>query len=363
MARTRLSMKLRNETEQTIQSVDNQMNHQDLLDIEQPINLQERHEELHQTNSAYIVTQATSSNTKNVDIFKWLIVVCLLVCIVKDDNQSDIVEAQATFKSTNKIALLQKEINHLETSLDLIQARLENVSLWIGNNQAGKLISSQLTHNHPVGTKSSVKSLLNWFSTKKFDLDYINVLVKQALYVYNADKTGMADFALESMGGSILSSHCSASYSKSLSVFGLFSSSNSDNKPELTIKPNVLPGECWSFYGSNGVLVIKLSDTVTPIGFSIEHIPKVLSPNGKIDSAPKDFAVYGHINKYKRDQGFFLGTFKYDIDSIDYLQYFSVKKSIENQFSIIEFKFESNHGNAEYTCIYRVRVHGVLSTI
>ena len=60
--------------------------------------------------------------------------------------------------------------------------------------------------------------------------------------------------------------------------------------PRTAIQPGVMPGECWAFKGHEGYLVIKLSMPMKPTRFSMEHIPKSLSPNGKIDSAPKDFA-------------------------------------------------------------------------
>lgn len=58
------------------------------------------------------------------------------------------------------------------------------------------------------------------------------------------------------------------------------------------LQPGVHPGECWAFSGSQGFLVIKLSGLVQIAAFSLEHIPRSLSPYGRIDSAPKDFTVW-----------------------------------------------------------------------
>lgn len=38
--------------------------------------------------------------------------------------------------------------------------------------------------------------------------------------------------------------------------------------------------------------MVRLSMTIRPTAFTLEHIPKTLSPTGSITSAPKDFAVY-----------------------------------------------------------------------
>lgn len=52
------------------------------------------------------------------------------------------------------------------------------------------------------------------------------------------------------------------------------------------------PGNCWAFRGAQGFLVVRLSMEVRPTSFTLEHIPKTLSPTGNITSAPKDFSVY-----------------------------------------------------------------------
>lgn len=59
-----------------------------------------------------------------------------------------------------------------------------------------------------------------------------------------------------------------------------------------SLQPDVHPGDCWAFQGSSGYLVIGLSMRVVPTAFSLEHIPKSLSPTGHIESAPRDFSVY-----------------------------------------------------------------------
>lgn len=57
-------------------------------------------------------------------------------------------------------------------------------------------------------------------------------------------------------------------------------------------QPDVHPGNCWAFKGSTGYLVIRLCVKIVPTAFSLEHIPKALSPTGNITSAPRNFTVY-----------------------------------------------------------------------
>ena len=34
----------------------------------------------------------------------------------------------------------------------------------------------------------------------------------------------------------------------------------------------------------------------------------------------------------------------------------------KKSYKIVELKVYSNHGNTDYTCIYRIRVHGILTS-
>eukprot|EP00062_Callorhinchus_milii_P008948 gi/632952239/ref/XP_007891743.1/ PREDICTED: SUN domain-containing protein 1 isoform X5 [Callorhinchus milii] len=186
----------------------------------------------------------------------------------------------------------------------------------------------------------------------------VHMIVKNALKLYSEDQTGMVDFALESGGGSILSTRCSETYETKtalMSLFGIplwyFSQS-----PRVVIQPDVYPGNCWAFKGSQGYLVIRLSVKVHPVAFTLEHIPKSLSPTGNISSSPKQFSVYGLDDEYE-EEGTLLGKYMYDKDETA-IQTFFVTEEILGSFQIIELRVLSNWGHPEYTCLYRFRVHG-----
>ncbi|KAM6196823.1 SUN domain-containing protein 1 isoform 2-T3 [Sarcoramphus papa] len=184
------------------------------------------------------------------------------------------------------------------------------------------------------------------------------IIVNNALKLYSQDKTGMVDFALESGGGSILSTRCSETYETKtalISLFGIplwyFSQS-----PRVVIQPDMYPGNCWAFKGSQGYLVVRLSMKIYPTAFTVEHIPKTLSPTGNITSAPRNFSVYGLDDEYQ-EEGKLLGQYVYDQGG-EPLQMFPVMEKSETAFQIVELRIFSNWGHAEYTCLYRFRVHG-----
>ncbi|MEQ2309596.1 hypothetical protein AMECASPLE_000590 [Ameca splendens] len=191
----------------------------------------------------------------------------------------------------------------------------------------------------------------------------VHVMVTEALRLFSQDRTGLADYALESGGGSILSTRCSETYETKaalLSLFGVplwyFSQS-----PRAVIQPDVHPGNCWAFRGSKGFLVIQLSMRILPTAVTMEHIPKSLAPSRTLRSAPRDFSVYGLRDEHQ-EKGKLLGNYTYDEDGED-LQTFTISEENNEVFQIIEVQVLSNWGHPEYTCMYRFRVHGTPSDL
>ncbi|XP_029843266.3 uncharacterized protein LOC8050878 isoform X1 [Ixodes scapularis] len=186
-------------------------------------------------------------------------------------------------------------------------------------------------------------------------------IVRDALRLYDADKTGQADFALESAGGSVVNTRCTETYSGGAIRYELlgFSLWTFVRTARTAIQPQMHPGECWAFRGSQGHLVVQLARRVRPTSFAVEHIPKELAVSGSLDSAPKDFHILG-LDSETDHVGKLLGKYTYDLDG-EPLQYFLVQDPDPGSFRFVEMKILSNHGHLEYTCLYRLRVHGVPS--
>ncbi|XP_072337667.1 SUN domain-containing protein 1 [Scyliorhinus torazame] len=189
--------------------------------------------------------------------------------------------------------------------------------------------------------------------------EQVHVIVDNALKLYSEDKTGMVDFALESGGGSILSTRCSETYETATAVMSLFGVPlwYFSQSPRVVIQPDVYPGNCWAFKGSQGYLVIRLSIEIYPSAFTLEHIPKSLSPAGNISSAPKDFSIYGLDDEYQ-EEGTIFGKYTYNEDG-GTIQTFLVREESLKSYQIVELRIFSNWGHPEYTCLYRFRVHGI----
>lgn len=199
------------------------------------------------------------------------------------------------------------------------------------------------------------------------DIEAIKKVVAGMLDVYDADKTGLVDYALESAGGQVISTKCTELYqikTKQYSILGLpvlwvYTS------PRYALTPGAMPAECWAFQGFPGYLVVRTYAIIEVTGFSMEHMSRLLAVDGKIESAPKNFSVYGLHGEMDPEPHHF-GDYMYDANSTA-IQYFPVQYPKTTNiggveypvaYDIIELRVESNHGNPTYTCVYRFRVHG-----
>uniref|UniRef100_A0A1A7WKV8 Sad1 and UNC84 domain containing 1 n=1 Tax=Iconisemion striatum TaxID=60296 RepID=A0A1A7WKV8_9TELE len=245
-----------------------------------------------------------------------------------------------------------------------LQAALASLELSILSNisQQLELSRAQMLGEAKSQTQNIVQTITGTVrhtsAAEGLSEEHVKLMVQNALKLYSQDRTGLVDYALESGGGSILSTRCSETYETKtalMSLFGLplwyFSQS-----PRVVIQPDVYPGNCWAFKGSQGYLVIRLSLRILPSSFVVEHIPKALSPTGNITSAPCNFTVFGLDDEYQ-EEGTLLGNYIYEEDG-EALQIFPVKEKSDKAFQIIEVRVLSNWGHPEYTCLYRFRVHG-----
>ncbi|XP_065317760.1 uncharacterized protein LOC135926035 isoform X2 [Gordionus sp. m RMFG-2023] len=217
-------------------------------------------------------------------------------------------------------------------------------------------LKSNMMKEIQVGSRSSTSS--KSVSKSPEDEKKIRRIVEEMLDTYSADQLAMPDYALESAGGSVVSTRCSETFDTHSALIKLLGVPiwYRSNSPRVAIQPGTQPGQCWAFKGSSGYFVVQLAANVKPTSFSIDHIPKSLSPSGDIDSAVKDFSVWGLKNE-KDENGVLLGRYRYEKSGRP-LQLFLSQNPDAGYFNHVELKIESNWGNPNYTCLYRFRVHG-----
>ncbi|KPP66988.1 SUN domain-containing protein 1-like [Scleropages formosus] len=258
-------------------------------------------------------------------------------------EQGDIPEPLLTWLSAHFVrgSDLQGALASLESTI------LKNISLLWADEKGKGPSAEEVT-----------KTVAHTTAASGMSEEQVELIVQNALKLYSQDRIGQVDYALESGGGSILSTRCSETYETKTALMSLFGVPlwYFSQSPRVVIQPDVYPGNCWAFKGSQGYLVIRLSMSVLPTGFSLEHIPKSLSPTGNISSAPRNFSVYGLEDEYQ-EEGKLLGQYTY-LEDGDSLQTFTVEVENDLAYQIIEMRVLSNWGHPEYTCLYRFRVHG-----
>lgn len=292
--------------------------------------------------------QSASNNLRAIETFKQE----LRQSFSQLNERIDRVEAQLKVHLQQQEQLGQR-LDRLEADpkrIDQIAAELSNFKVQI-DQLSGQF--SEHFSSHSTSHSSSASSTAG-------DCNNANVrqLIKEALATYDADKTGIVDYASEFAGGEIVSTGCTESYDlkgASYKILGLPIWSP-PNIPRFVIQPNSSPGQCWYFRGNKGSLVIKLSRAIRPESFSYEHIPVRNAPDGHINSAPKHFEVRG-LDGENADDNWLLGEFDYDRDG-DPIQFFRFENT-DRPLEYVEFNVLDNHGNEEFTCLYRIRVHGV----
>ncbi|KAK2585836.1 hypothetical protein KPH14_010430 [Odynerus spinipes] len=244
------------------------------------------------------------------------------------------------------------EVKNVIETRDILRSKLKEVGCVIPKiSEAILSLRNEVSEGMGVHTENMLKVL---------SPESVRKMVRSELQTYDADKTGMTDYALESSGGIVLSTRNTETYlagSPVLTLFGI-PLCPQQNTPRAVIQTGVLPGECWAFKGSTGAVVIQLLGPVYVSGVSLEHISPSISPTGETTAAPKEFSLWG-LECVDDTDSFFFGEFTYD-NTGPSVQYFEVQHQAKKAYEIVEVKIHSNSGNRDYTCVYRIRVHGIL---
>ncbi|XP_031413371.1 sperm-associated antigen 4 protein-like [Meleagris gallopavo] len=107
--------------------------------------------------------------------------------------------------------------------------------------------------------------------------------------------------------------------------------------------------------GHQGQVVIRLPAEILPACVTLRHVDPELTPAGFSSSAPGEFAVFGLDVDSEEEVP--LGSFSFNVRKAP-LQTFLLENNHSRAFRYIKVLVKSNWGHPEYTCIYRVQVHG-----
>ncbi|XP_049635458.1 SUN domain-containing protein 5 [Suncus etruscus] len=181
-------------------------------------------------------------------------------------------------------------------------------------------------------------------------------MAQKIIKLIQGDYIEKPDFALKSIGASIDFEQTSPTYNynKARSYWNWIRLWNYAQPPDVILEPNVTPGNCWAFSGDRGQVTIRMAQKVFLSNLTLQHIPKTISLSGSLDTAPKDFVIYGLEDSLKEEV--FLGAFQFQPENI--IQMFPLQNQPPRAFRSVKVKISSNWGSPRFTCLYRVRVHG-----
>uniref|UniRef100_A0A667FQP3 Sperm associated antigen 4 n=1 Tax=Lynx canadensis TaxID=61383 RepID=A0A667FQP3_LYNCA len=174
----------------------------------------------------------------------------------------------------------------------------------------------------------------------------------------NEDFVRKPDYALSSVGASIDLEKTSHDYEDANTAYfwNRFSFWNYARPPTVILEPDVFPGNCWAFEGDQGQVVIRLPGRVQLSDITLQHPPPSVAHTGGANSAPRDFAVYGL--QVDDETEVFLGKFTFDVEKSE-IQTFHLQNDPPTAFPKVKIQILSNWGHPRFTCLYRVRAHGM----
>ena len=231
----------------------------------------------------------------------------------------------------------------------------------------------------------------------------IGYLVDSAVSMYSKDILARPDFALHSSGARLIPSLTSPTYElrpttlRSRIIGSLTGDGYAIGRPPITALHHELhTGYCWPFPGTEGQLAVKLAAPTYITDVTIDHVAKEVAFDMR--SAPRNMELWGlvegadNIAKVKewtaekakrreeaREQGeeveeeeypktlprspqyVRVANFSYDIHAPSNVQTFPVLQDIRDlgvDFGVVALRVKNNWGRDEFTCLYRLRVHG-----
>lgn len=280
---------------------------------------------------------------------------------------------------------LPEQITALSSSFDTFELKLTNIQKkWntvIENWEKDNLIQKL--------EEKVVKEVIRGIEELgSLPVTEINEQTKTALEHYDADQIGSVDYASEATGGVVVEAHSavradvealryfvlpehappeSGPFRKAMgriaSVLGKFRPWELNSDPNIDgfqntfgkklekniISPNMNPGDCWPFPGSEGNITIALAVPVIVTQITIDHVhPKISSSP---TSALRGFSVLA-FNEDGEKQEILQDRFPIGVQR----RTFEITTKTGKPTRFVQLVVHSNHG-ASFTCVYRFRVH------
>lgn len=237
-----------------------------------------------------------------------------------------------------------------EASADIVEGERMRIMAWVQEaiDKARLAPAAQA----PAAPPPVAQAPPPYVRPEEVNLEEIKKAVMEDVYkLLFADAVGKPDYALASAGGSVVDYSGKWSLGRLAGMLSPFPGRSVS--AQTIIEKDTSLGACWPMAGSSGFVTVKLAQRVLVDSVSIEHVSSTIAHNQ--ESAPRDVRFWGYSTSGSK--AMFLGQFAYDINGRE-VQTFPVQSDTEIAVSLVKMEVLSNHGHPDYTCIYRLRVHG-----
>lgn len=323
--------------------------------------------------------------------------------------------------STQNIVRLRKELKNIQTEWEQARSLIDtsdisDLRLRVGSVEGdvkdalelGKKLESAVATSAKTKWKPGDAVTVHTSSGQNVN-EIIGSLVDNAVTRFYKDGIAKPDFALYSAGGRVIPQLTSNTFevkprSWSKYIVGAVTGRGyiMGRPPVTALHPDINVGNCWPFAGTSGQIGVLLARNVNVTEVTIEHVPTDISYD--IRSAPRQMELWGlvdgadniaKVREYQHrvvekrmevvkraeaeglplplDEDAYppslprsphylrLAQFTYDIHAPNHIQTFPVPQEVRDigsDFGIVVLIIKNNWGEEDYTCLYRMRVHG-----
>jgi len=190
--------------------------------------------------------------------------------------------------------------------------------------------------------------------------------VRAQMELFRADRTGLVDYALFSGGGKVVGHSALASAVAkgdgplTNALKGLRGGVHPRADEWVISASSEAAGECLALEGTRGWVDLRLREAIVVKAVTVEHVHRDVAYD--ITSAPKLVKILGWNNTKSPGAGArVLGSIRYQLldgQGGSAMQTFELGGAPGTAVDHVRFEVESNYGNKDWTCVYRLRVHG-----